>query len=102
MKPEEIEMIWLYLAQFWPTFEIPTEPRLVEIKMLAWHNLLGDVQVDMARRAVDSLSLTREFAPNPGQIRAHIEKMASDEMFQQICDSYLRPALPAASRGQGD
>jgi hypothetical protein len=64
----EIKLTWVLVQGSWPNFNIPEEAEMRSIKMVAWMDVLADVDPDLVRAALASMS-SREFPPTPGMLR---------------------------------
>lgn len=68
MNEPETEILWTYLRELWPTFDLPGDDDRRRVKHMAWADVVGDLDANLLRRAAAMLS-DREFAPTPGQLR---------------------------------
>jgi hypothetical protein len=68
VNEREIKLTWVLVQGSWPNFPIPEAAEMRGIKLAAWLDVLGDVDPDLVRAALASMS-SREFPPTPGQIR---------------------------------
>lgn len=68
-------MLWLYLAETWPNYQIPTDPDQRAVRIQVWSDQLGDLDPQQVRAAIASLG-NREFPPAPGVIREKAVELA--------------------------
>src|SRR5580658_7236112 len=63
-------ILWLYCAETWgAAFKIPDDDDVINVKMQVWHDVLGDLPSGLVRAALVVAASSREFPPNPGQLR---------------------------------
>jgi hypothetical protein len=75
----EAKMLWLYVRETWPHYQLPQTEEELSIREQVWLDVLGDVDARMVRAVLTTMA-HREFAPAPGQIREAVESalMSSD------------------------
>ncbi len=117
MTPDEIRVAWVYAQQLWPAFDIPADPRLEAVKLQAWLDVVGDLEMPLVRAALARLAAD-QFPPPPGRIRQEAVRLASpavpdvDQAWAEVVDGIRRhgraerpefshPLIAAAVDGMG-
>lgn len=117
MTPDEIRVAWVYAQQIWPHFDIPADARLEAVKLQAWFDVIGDLDMALVRAAFARLA-SDPFPPPPGRVRAEAIRLASpavpdvDEAWAEVATAVRRcgrlnrpefshPMIDAAVEGMG-
>lgn len=97
MTEDDIVMLWVYSAEHWENFNVARDDRLRGVKMKAWLDELGDLELNVVHAALVALG-DREFIPPLGQVRAKALELASgaprvpdhDEAWSEVMDGMRR------------
>lgn len=79
MKAPDVRMLWAYAAELWgSTFTIPDSQALRQVKERVWLDVLGDLDAELVRRAMVSMSV--HFAPTPVELREAAQALAASRI----------------------
>lgn len=98
MLKSDVPQLVAYIGELWPHYRQPIGAEQYDIRVMAWMDVLGDLDASAVRAAIASLA-EREFAPTPGQVRAAANSMvgssfpAWDEFWSWVRAEASRASL---------
>lgn len=77
MRRVDVLMLIQYAAERWPSFRLPETQEALDVRVLAWSDALGDLDVTAVRAAM--VSLGGEFCPALDRLRVEALRLADPD-----------------------
>lgn len=78
MTDVEAALLWLYMAETWPVYNIPSDTDQRAVRLEVWADQLGDLEAQQVRAAIAALA-DSEFPPPVGRIREKAVELARQQ-----------------------
>lgn len=117
MNRPEVMLLLAVVSERWPNWPMPTSDDRMRARVMAWEDVVSDLALAECRAALAAMG-ARDFAPDPGHIRATVLELRGtgapdlDAAMREIFDAisahgwtevpeFSHPAIGAAVRAVG-